>query len=88
MLANKSSLSRRKLVYGVGINDADYVVNPTVGGRRVICRFYQSWLCMLTRCYSVKSLKSHPEYVGCSVCDEWLAFSAFKALEPIATFLP
>lgn len=68
-----------RLVCGVGINDADYVVQPTVMGKQISCPYYQVWHSMLKRCYSVKRLTTFPSYVGCSVSEEWLIFSNFKA---------
>ena len=77
-----------KLVCGVGINDADYVVQrkETIGyvdGKRKqrlvwICPFYRVWKNMLERCYSVKFQNKKPTYRGCSVSEEWLTFSVFK----------
>ena len=78
-----------KLVYGFGINDADYVVQrkETIGyvdgkikQRLVwICPYYRVWHGMLQRCYSTKYQDTHPTYKGCSVSDEWLTFSNFRA---------
>lgn len=78
-----------KLVYGVGINDADYVVQlkeelPELNGKRKrkvlwICPFYQRWQNMLKRCYSKVEQAVHPTYKGCTVCTEWLTFSIFKS---------
>ena len=34
---------------------------------------------MITRCYCKKYLDKKPTYKGCTVCDEWLIFSNFKA---------
>jgi hypothetical protein len=75
---------RNGLVLGVAINDADYVTQKTVridGVKTVVwrCPFYMSWIGMLRRCYSQASLKKHPSYIGCSVCSEWLRFSAYKS---------
>ncbi len=75
---------RNKLVYGVGINDADYNINEyvTIDGKRKIawrCPFYRTWADMLKRCYSDKYQSKYPTYKGCSACDEWLIFSQFKA---------
>lgn len=77
-----------KLVYGVGINDADYVVQKFetlgyVGGKKKqkliwICPYYSAWKCMLARCYSTKLQDKYPTYKGCSVSEEWLTFSNFK----------
>ena len=76
--ANKSSLTRRKLVYGVGFNDADYIVKPKINGKEFTCHFYDKWKGMLGRCYSIKSHQRRPNYVGCTVVEEWLTFSNFK----------
>lgn len=69
----------KKLVCGVGINDADYAVRPRVNGKQVMCPFYQVWGHMLQRCYSEKYQSRQPTYIGCYVCDEWLTFSNFKS---------
>lgn len=79
----------KKLVYGVGINDADYVVKKNEeigyeGGKRKLkqvwaCPYYQAWKDMLRRCYSAKFQEKWPTYKGCSVSEEWLTFSNFKA---------
>lgn len=69
----------KKLVYGVGINDADYPVYSTVSGKQIVCHFYATWTRMLNRCYCEKFHARQPTYIGCSVCDEWLIFSNFKA---------
>lgn len=78
----------KKLICGVGINDADYVVQvrKTVGcinGKQKqklvwICPFYRKWKDMMERCYSESYLFKHPTYKGCSVCEEWKRFSNFK----------
>lgn len=76
--ATASSISRRKLVFGVGVNDASYVVRPTVGNTTIFCPYYKKWSLMLQRCYDHNSRSSLPSYIGCSVADEWLTFSNFK----------
>ena len=78
----------RKLICGVGINDADYVVQKWekigyVDGkqkRKLIwrCPFYRAWSSMLERCYSTKYQERKPTYRGCSVSEAWLTFSVFK----------
>jgi len=80
---------RNKLVYGVGINDADYVtqLKQTTGfcdGKQKqkllkSCKIYQSWKDMLRRCYSPAFQQKYPSYKECTVCTEWLRFSNFKA---------
>ena len=84
----KTKFGEPRLVYGVGINDADYVVEKreTVGyvnGKRKqnlvwICPFYQAWKSMIQRCYSSKYQERSPTYKGCSVSEEWLRFSNFR----------
>lgn len=79
----------RKLVYGVGINDADYVVmkHETIGyvdgkqKRKMVwrCPYYRAWMSMLNRCYSSKYQDSYPTYKDCTVAAEWLTFTNFKA---------
>lgn len=78
----------KKLVCGVGVNDADHFVKKfeTLGyvdgkqKRRQVweCPYYRAWKGMLQRCYSAKSLERYPTYSGCTVSEEWLTFSNFK----------
>lgn len=76
--ANNISAVKRKLIYGVGINDADYVTEQKIDGKRTHCHFYLTWKSMIARCYSAKYQETRPTYIGCSVCEEWLTFSNFK----------
>lgn len=76
--ATKKSLSRRRLVYGVGINDAAYLLSYKVGEVLVTCPYYSRWVSMLARCYSKPLQKVQPRYKGSSVAGEWLLFSTFK----------
>lgn len=77
-----------RLVCGVGINDADYVVQkkeligtPGFGRRKQklvwICPFYLKWKNMLRRCYTPE-VKEQFSYSASVVCDEWHLFSNFK----------
>ena len=68
-----------RIIFGNGINDADYKVKPIINGRRLVCPFYKKWVDMIKRCYSKKEHVRYPSYAGCSVCDEWLVFSNFKS---------
>ena len=82
-------MKTRKLVYGVGINDAKYVTQKLetieyVDGKRKrrlvwYCPYYRVWMDMLQRCYSSKFQERRPTYKGCSVSKEWITFSKFKA---------
>lgn len=76
--------SKDKLIHGFGINDSDYVteVKKKTGKISVLqwaCPFYVRWKSMLFRCYSASCHKRQPTYIGCTVCEEWLTFSNFKA---------
>ena len=66
------------LIFGVGVNDSDYVVYPTIDGKRVACPFYFTWKSMLQRCYDPKFQKKYPTYKGCVVAEDWHTFSNFK----------
>lgn len=68
----------KKLVYGVGINDADYPPHKRENGKITTCNFYSVWTGMIKRCYCNKFHQIQPTYIGCTVSDEWLTFSNFK----------
>ena len=75
--------NKTELVYGVGINDADYqvMINETIDGKDKIlwrCPYYVKWTHMIARCYSERELEKYPTYRGCVVCEEWLYFSNFR----------
>ena len=40
---NKMSLSRRKLIHDVGVNDAGYIVRPKINNKFILCPFYSKW---------------------------------------------
>lgn len=72
-------MARRKLAFGVGVNDVDYTVDQRVDGVRVICPFYVVWINMLQRAYYQPYKDKHPSYEGVSVCPEWLSLKGFRA---------
>ena len=72
-----------KLVYGIGINDADYRIyrREIINGKLKIvwkCPYYTKWGGMLRRCYSKEYQEKYPTYKGCIVHEDWLLFSNFK----------
>lgn len=81
-------MKAKKLVCGVGRNNADYTVTKRkeigyVNGKRKqkivwVCPYYSTWVDMLKRCYSAKLHDRHPTYIGCTVSADWLTFSNFK----------
>ena len=75
--ANKNSISHRKLICGVGINDAWYQTQPIIEGRQVKKQSYRVWEHMITRGYSERFKQKQPTYNDVTVCAEWLLFSNF-----------
>jgi hypothetical protein len=76
-------IAGRKLIHGVGLNDAGYRISDTiqVAGKQVniwICPFYRRWEHILKRCYSLSSQKKNNTYLGCSVVPEWFSFKSFR----------
>ena len=61
---------RKKLVYGVGINDYQSSVSND--------HIYKIWTYMLARCNSDEVKQKHPTYKDCTVCEEWIYYSNFK----------
>jgi len=76
--ASKSSLCRRKPVYGVGVNDAWYKTTVMVDGKQLLYKPYQAWFNMLKRCYSWEFQNINRTYIGCSVAAEWRSFNNFE----------
>lgn len=72
---------KKSLIFGVGVNDADYPVTNTskANVRLWTCDYYSRWHNMLRRCYSEKFKQKTPSYIGVRCCEEWHIFSNFKA---------
>lgn len=82
MAARKTS--GKSLICGIGINDADYIINKYVyfkGTQKCIwtCPFYSRWSGVIKRCYSENALKRRETYTPCIVSENWKTFSNFKA---------
>ena len=65
-IKNTRRTCKRKLVYGLGIND-----------KNVSHEIYKLWNSMFQRCYSPKIAERYPTYKDCEVCQEWLILSNF-----------
>ena len=76
--ASASGVARRRPLFGIGMNDANYMVSQVIDGKRCVCPFYSTWRNMLERCYSDKFQERKSTYIGCSVAKEWLTFSVFR----------
>lgn len=80
---------KKRLVCGVGTNDANYNVKKfeTVGyvdgkikQKQIwVCPFYSTWKSMLVRGQSCKYKEKNPTYKDCFVNEEWYLFSNFKS---------
>lgn len=77
--STESSKSKRGLVNGFGINDAEYITQPRINGRQVVCPAYQDWVSIIKRAHSKKAQERNPTYIGVVVCDEWMSFTSFRS---------
>lgn len=77
-LVNNRSFGKRKLKFGIGINDANYITGVKVNGKLKQCPCYIAWSSMLKRAYSAKFSIDKPTYKDVTVCDKWLTFSNFR----------
>ena len=83
------NIKRRKLICGVGINDAPYstFLGYTQEGKQIRCPFYIKWKSLIQRCYSETNWKQtnkhgylkNAQYEFCEVVDEWHRFTNFKS---------
>ena len=76
-------MRKKKLVYGIAINDAKEPVVKKIKENGVWKRVWQCpahivWYRMLTRAFDEKFKQKHPTYQDVTVCDRWLSFSSFK----------
>ena len=81
-------MAHKKLVYGVGINDADYLLHVRERAvddngkqiRKLVwrCPIYTAWTNMLRRCYDEAYQEKFPTYKEVGVCSEWFVFSKFR----------
>lgn len=70
----------KKLIYGVGINDASYVIAyKDKEGNIQKCPYYAVWVGILARCFSDALHARRPTYKGCTLEESWKTFSNFKA---------
>ena len=68
-----------RMVAGMGLNDANYIIRPLINGKRVTCPYYKKWENMLNRCYNPLFHSRRPSYTECSVSEDWLLFSKFRS---------
>jgi len=73
-----NSIRGRKLLQGVGVNDADYSVTATINGTRTMCPYYRTWHNMIHRCYNPNYKRVNITYEDCTVYEDWHLFSTFS----------
>lgn len=79
---------KNKLIFGVGINDANYVVKisrrhklPSGAWKSKLvwqCPIYSSWKRMIERVHCKKTLMRRPSYEKVKICQDWYLFSNFQ----------
>ena len=77
--ASKLSHSHRKKIYGFGINDAEFITQVEINGKKYMHPAYDCWKQIIRRCYARESLDKKPHYALVSVCEEWASFSSFHS---------
>lgn len=70
--------TERSLVYGIGVNDAPYSVQPRVNGKHLKCPAYVKWKGMLERVGCPKFHAKQTSYIGTEVCESWIKFMGFR----------
>ena len=85
----KGHTKNRRLVCGVGVNDAPYstLLGYDENGKQLRCPFYIKWKSLIARCYNpnyweqrtAAGYLKNANYEGCTVVEEWHTFSNFKA---------
>ena len=65
---------KNRLVYGIGLNDADTIVNND--GKQLTS--YHVWADILYRCHTARGHLDCPAYTDCYICEEWKRYSNFK----------
>ena len=63
-------------VYSVGYLGGNLDLKSTHNGK--ICKIYNIWSGMIRRCYSEKTHKQKPTYIGCYVSDEFKDYSKWR----------
>ena len=78
MICETALKKKHSLIYGVGINDANYVVKQSNNGVRTYCKYYSDWMSMLQRGYSSLWKNKYPSYQDVYVVEAWHTFSTFR----------
>lgn len=65
-------------ILGVAVNDAPYIVSPTIEGKQILCPYFRVWRGMVDRCYSSCWARRRPDLAKNDVCEQWLRFMNFR----------
>lgn len=66
-------------LHGFGINDLDYNIVVRRDGKTIFtCPYHNLWSNIVLRCYHEETIKKHPTYAECEMCDDWAYASVFK----------
>ena len=63
-----------RTVCGIGFNSGG---NYETSLNKKQLKVYKLWAAMMNRCYNPIYLKQKPNYIGCTVCEEWHDFQNF-----------
>lgn len=70
----------RRLIHGVGINDATYLTTYVdENGKEFRCPYYSRWRSLIQRIVCPKLHEKYPTYKDCTIEPTWLIFSNFKS---------
>lgn len=64
----------KPIIFGIGFIGERSNKNTKITKNKA----YIAWSNMLKRCYDKESLKNHPTYEDCEVCEEWRCFKTFE----------
>ena len=79
-IQNFEKVRIRKIVCGIGTNDAPYKVHyQDANGKSCVCPYYQRWHNMLLRVNSPVVKAERPNYGTCTLEPAWHSFMAFRA---------
>lgn len=76
--AHNRSRSKRKAIYGIANNDANYIVAPSINGKQIRCPINLIWMQMLTDCYAPNNKSKRSFHNQRIICNEWKSFNNFR----------
>jgi len=72
-------LKKRNKIYGLGVNDADYIVkSKSILGGYDVCPYYRVWENMMARVHKASKHGYSSKYDEVEIDEEWLSFMNFR----------